>query len=281
MKKTFVLGVGAQKAGTTWMYDYLHGHPNADLGFMKEYHIFDALYVPECRNWLNTYVQTALNSLQKDPTLQDKNNYVFKLLDFYRAPTNYFDFFEHLARSSTSLHLTGDITPSYSALDSVNFAYIRSELIARGFQVRVLFLMRDPVERAISGVRMRLRTRGEPTTAAIENEWLRTHYASMAHQIRARYDRTITNLEKVFEPSEIKYCFYEEFFNRARIEELCLFLDIPLHEPDFTKQFNVSRTSHVIEESLRREVYEFYKPVYAFVEQRFGKRITTELWKQY
>lgn len=44
--KTFLLGVGAQKAGTTWLYDYLNDHPQTDMGLYKEYHLFDNLHVP-------------------------------------------------------------------------------------------------------------------------------------------------------------------------------------------------------------------------------------------
>ena len=44
-KPIFVLGVGAQKAGTTWLHEYLASLPEVDLGFMKEYHVFDQNYV--------------------------------------------------------------------------------------------------------------------------------------------------------------------------------------------------------------------------------------------
>ena len=43
MQKTFLLGVGAQKAGTSWLHDQLNRRRDADFGFLKEYHVFDAL----------------------------------------------------------------------------------------------------------------------------------------------------------------------------------------------------------------------------------------------
>jgi hypothetical protein len=43
MTKTFILGVGAQKGGTTWLHRQLNKNKNIDLGFRKEYHIFDAI----------------------------------------------------------------------------------------------------------------------------------------------------------------------------------------------------------------------------------------------
>ena len=40
---TFLLGVGAQKAGTSWLHDQLQRRNDVDFGFLKEYHVFDAL----------------------------------------------------------------------------------------------------------------------------------------------------------------------------------------------------------------------------------------------
>ena len=41
--KTFILGIGAQRCGTTWFYEYLSQYENFNGGFAKEYHIWDAL----------------------------------------------------------------------------------------------------------------------------------------------------------------------------------------------------------------------------------------------
>jgi len=45
--KTFLLGVGCQKGGTTWLRDYLAQAPECSPGFDTEYTIFDSLDVPE------------------------------------------------------------------------------------------------------------------------------------------------------------------------------------------------------------------------------------------
>jgi hypothetical protein len=46
--KLFVLGLGAQQAGTTWVWKYLSQMNGADFGFAKEYHVFDTIHLPEC-----------------------------------------------------------------------------------------------------------------------------------------------------------------------------------------------------------------------------------------
>ena len=42
----FLLGIGAQKAGTTWLHAQLNRRRDADFGFLKEYHVHDALTLP-------------------------------------------------------------------------------------------------------------------------------------------------------------------------------------------------------------------------------------------
>ena len=44
-RKVFLFGVGAQKAGTSWLHEQLHRRQDADFGFCKEYHILDATFI--------------------------------------------------------------------------------------------------------------------------------------------------------------------------------------------------------------------------------------------
>ena len=40
--RTHLVGIGAQKAGTTWLARYLEHHPEAYVSPIKELHYFDA-----------------------------------------------------------------------------------------------------------------------------------------------------------------------------------------------------------------------------------------------
>ncbi|MDA7431157.1 hypothetical protein N8463_01720 [Synechococcus sp. AH-601-P06] len=44
---TFVLGLGAQTAGSSWLHAQLNRRRDANFGFLKEYHIHDARTLPE------------------------------------------------------------------------------------------------------------------------------------------------------------------------------------------------------------------------------------------
>ena len=43
----FILGVGAQKCGTTWLHGYLSGHPQVQMPALKELHYFDLVLRPD------------------------------------------------------------------------------------------------------------------------------------------------------------------------------------------------------------------------------------------
>ena len=43
----FLLGLGAQKAGTTWLHEQLQRRADTDFGVLKEYHVHDARTMPE------------------------------------------------------------------------------------------------------------------------------------------------------------------------------------------------------------------------------------------
>ena len=44
MKPKFILGLGAQKAGTSWLHTTLSKNDNVHMGFTKEYHIWDFVF---------------------------------------------------------------------------------------------------------------------------------------------------------------------------------------------------------------------------------------------
>ena len=47
MTKTFLLGLGAQKAGTSWLWRYLKSHPQAALGPLKEFAVWQTVLAPD------------------------------------------------------------------------------------------------------------------------------------------------------------------------------------------------------------------------------------------
>ena len=65
-RPVFLLGTGCQKGGTAWLHDYLGSSAETDLGFMKEYHVWDRLDLAEDLPGLKRVLKrgrTALDTL--------------------------------------------------------------------------------------------------------------------------------------------------------------------------------------------------------------------------
>lgn len=280
MSKTFVLCVGSQKSGTTWLYKYLNEHPNTNMGFAKEYHVFDAIFLPACRYLIENRIREANKLFSDERFPLEAKSSVFRLLDFCIDPKGYFEYFFSLVRQDENTLLTGDITPSYSGLPVEALSMIKDGLESRGFRVKVVFIMRDPVERCISAARLYFKLRGVLPTTTEENEFLRNRFKSEAFQMRTRYDITVQNLERVFSADQIAYFTYERFFELPTISSLADFLSIPFIMPDFRYNPNPSRSANAIDQTVRREIFETYQPVYDFIRNRFGVEFMKG-WREY
>ena len=71
--RTFLLCVGTQKAGTSWLHQYFLGHPQFAPGFLKECHVFDCLYAPGFENRKRKYLATASALAKKKAQLTSIN----------------------------------------------------------------------------------------------------------------------------------------------------------------------------------------------------------------
>jgi hypothetical protein len=144
---TFVLGLGAQKAGSSWLYAQLNSRRDADFGFLKEYHIHDARTLPEA----------GFSNRRKRSFIKPRT---WRRQRFIAQPERYYDYFASLLRRP-GIQLTGDITPSYSALSVGTLKDIKANFEQRQIGLRPVFLMRDPIERIISSQRMQLRKQNQ------------------------------------------------------------------------------------------------------------------------
>ena len=276
MKKDFILGVGCQKGGTTWLHSQLVKSSNVANGFMKEYHIFDALYVPECKTFYDQTIEELIAIPFSLNQLANKKH-LWKRRSFYLDTNKYFDYFDGLwHKGGPDVTTVTDITPSYNALPIHALQEIKSGLEAKGFNVKVIFLMRDPIERCWSQLRMNRRKQlEEDPTASLPNEKesLEKLALSRGCEIRTRYDVTIKNLESVFDQENIFYAFYENLFERKTIDKLKSFLDIAEFSADTNYKTNVSKKSESLirlNESTASTIFNHYKAVYEYCDNRFG-----------
>jgi Sulfotransferase family len=160
------LGIGAQKAATSWMYRNLGAHPQIRFPAGKEVHFWDR---PDGR------------------TVADWRNL------FERNPGVYADRLRHALDPRFMPRRQGEITPAYAFLSVDQIAQIAAIYPA----LRLLFNVRNPIERAWSHARMRW---GRTGRAACEmpDAWLFAFLDSEDCVKRTDYLATLRNWSGVF-----------------------------------------------------------------------------------
>lgn len=255
-EKTFVLGVGAQKAGTSWLYDYLAGRGDIYMP-RKELHFFDAKFgvlARRKRRRIRRRASEAKHRTNEMLAIKSQGN-----------PELYRQYFE--SHTPAHLRLFGEISPSYALIGEDGFRAVR-ELFPK---VRVMFSMRDPIARFYSQVRMNTARGGKEK--ALGRVAGKHRFELLA---RSQYERTLESLEHVFSPSEVIYLFYETLFCRDTIQSLCEFLEVPYVEPDFQKVVNATDCESLPAEE---DVIADLKPTYRYCHERFGPKLPTT-WTQ-
>ena len=276
--KTFVLGVGAQKAGTSWLYEHLASSPQCDPGFMKEYHVWDGLdldAMAHFRDRLMRRAQRAAGRLARGEQATAEN---LRLASFYADPEAYVDYFE-LLLSRPGIRATMDITPSYALLSAERLAQIRDRFERRGIRVAPVFLMREPVERIWSAVRMYHQRRPERIATTPEERVLEVYDAPW-FEGRTRYEHTMAALDSAFGRDRVAYVLYERLFDPATADELSEFIGIDPVAADTARRVNASPKSDLLRlpDDASRRIAEHYRTTYEAVAERVGVDVVAAAW---
>jgi hypothetical protein len=261
----FLLGLGAQKAGTSWLHAQLNRRRDADFGFLKEYHIHDALTLPTAG-----FSGRRGRSLLKPRTWRRQR--------FLERPERYYAYFTSLLKHP-GIRLTGDITPSYSGLSSNTLQAIQRGFAAQDIPVRPVFLMRDPIERIISSLRMHRRKQGLRDSAGeIQALHQLCHERPERINLRSDYGHTLTALQNSF---GLKHCFigtYEQLFHQDCWAELCRFLGVRYQEPKWEQRVNASRTDTALPNDLLAKLGQWQGPTLAAVQFHCPELDLNQLW---
>lgn len=277
--KTFLLGVGCQKGGTTWLHRYLAGSRQMEAGYRKEYHVFDSLDLPS-EEWMRDRILgMAHDELEKARRGEPADAVQLHRASMYADPEFYFDYFTGLLRSRPRIRLTADVTPDYAMLSAERIRSIKQGFADRRVRTVAVFLMRDPVERIWSQIRMQQQRRPDRFPHSAE-QMVAELYAEPVYDIRTRYDQTIAALDSVFDEDEVYYGFYERLFTEDEVRKVCDLAGIDFRDPNFDKKANVSAAKAVtsLPDDVTHTVANHYRDVYHRVAERFELSDLSDMW---
>jgi len=205
------LCIGAMKGGTTWLYSQLNHHDDFLMPPIKELHYFDRAPTYPSATFYNKSLLSRLLDLKAahkkwlkvrrekraNPTKSEwLRRYYF---------SNYSDawYCSLFHQASKQGKLSGDITPSYSILSDEDVAHMRSVV----GDIPVVFLLRNPIDRAWSMYRHSLKFQGSSFTPTTESmlEFMDTK----SQTLRSDYLRTIEVFGNHFPHNKILIGFYD------------------------------------------------------------------------
>jgi hypothetical protein len=156
------LGIGAQKAGTGWLYQNLRRHPQVWFPLVKEVHFFDSVHLRsggrqrQVKQTIASRLDALDRSLLPEFFKRGEREYLHRLLDKGLLRTD--DWYRLLFSAAPSRKKAGEITPRYCAIGATGIAHVKRLLP----DVRLIYVVRDPLERSLSSLRMVLERNDVP-----------------------------------------------------------------------------------------------------------------------
>lgn len=265
--------IGAQKAGTTWLYDQLLHHPQIWLPVIKELHYFNFEKPNPLLRDLEVYPWgrpiDRFRFFKNRPDLQTlvwlfKYNYARKSPDWYRS------LFPPLKG-----RVTGELTPGYSTLDAEGVKFVYETLPEHA---KVFIILRHPVERIWSGAKMDFRWRGEDTdrlSRNAEKELLRP-----THLLRSAYSKIVPRWESCF-GERFKVFFYDDLASEPAsfLKDILRFLEVESdwQSPALERRSNGDSAGLAVPVQVKALLEPELREDIAYVTERYGnKRL---LWR--
>lgn len=216
------LVIGAQKAGTSWLHRNLSSHPGIWTPPLKELHYFDQriqepsfgalvgkllgkrYYAEDWYNWFWLY-QLKLR-LQQHRQKFELEKALWDLRFFMRSPSDrwYVSLFQHAGGK-----VAGEATPEYSILEEDTIARVHN-IMPDG---KLIFSMRNPLERNYSQATMMLALRGQNPATATYEQFLELIDHEGFRQ-RTDYLKTLERWRRFYSDEQIFVVFMEDIHFR-------------------------------------------------------------------
>jgi len=238
--------VGATKAGTSWLYRYLHDHPDCAMPAVKEAHYWDTFDADDLEKQLVFYRvrlremrDAKLDAADAGRGWQVENldrrinemKALVAVLEGDRADDR--AYLGWMLDGRTDGQIVGDMTPNYATLSDDMIARMRDAAPASKF----IFLIRDPLDRLWSPIRMQARRQRQAHEVyekksnnilyRMLNRGQETHILE-----RGDYPKIIRKLRRLIPEGRLLIQFAEDLFTPLGLKRVCDFLGIATVKPE-------------------------------------------------
>ena len=284
---TVLLGLGATKAGTSWLYQRLAAHPETYFRTIKEHHYFNCArmgawdrQIANHRGQHKSMFERAARKLgfpaaNMAPDAFAQSDIMQRLSDRYdwlkileRKAYDPEAYMSYLTAKAGDAKLVGDITPAYALLDE---EWLQKALSIAP-DVRMIYSVRDPLERLWSHVRM-MAERRDPKGVATPDRAHRILMQTIQGRetelvTRADYAGILPRLTSCIPNDRLLILTFDELVKGDGFARVCDFLGLSAFEPDPDPVFPAQKVE--LREDARALALEWLRPQYDAALAHFG-----------
>jgi hypothetical protein len=270
------LCIGAQKAGTSWLYDNLRHHPDVWLPPVKEIHYFNHVHIEDDMRWTTDHRrragEAALRRYNERSEPKNRDDALVARLNDIISGTPDDDWYSRIFEPAGRDLCCGDITPRYASLPPAGVLHVRT-LIP---DAKIIYILRDPIGRCWSHIRMLMEQRGIRPDALTAIEKIARSPGVLD---RSDYSSAFASWSAYASEGRLLTIFFEDIAENpaALLRKVCAFLSLEFNESFFAA---MRRRVHAgtalalppeIHEVLKSELRQVYNGILARFPERGEK----------
>lgn len=253
------LCIGAQKSGTSWFSTNIEQHPQVWSPFTKEIHYFDVVHLGYSAEIQLGILRSAIRNLRSKATTADQEEYYKRILDEHFCFTD--EWYEHIFSAAPRGKVKGETTPFYSSLPAEGILHVKR----MAPKVKIIYLVRDPAERAMSALKMEISR--NPNISQVE------FCSRKGFLSRGDYRRNISSWESFFDQDDILYIPYGRIRSdpSLAIRQVERFLNISNYHGYRDPSQRIYRgEDHKLDQAALDVIFRQTSIQNSFLENRFG-----------
>lgn len=273
-----VLCIGAQRSGTTWLHAVLQSHPRIWPCEIKEFHQFDwDGGDPVVGEFRQGQAFAALGAVADAGAAgPEREHRVRRLLRHAFPPAHSWENYAATFAAAPCDRLACDFTPAYATLDE----HAVDDIVRVMPHLKVIFILRDPIARAVSGAIHELGMSGiaGPTEAE-----LRHACNDASNVLRTDYLRTLDLWRRKLSEGRLLVLFHDDIAADPDgvIVRTCDFLGIGPPPPRATARKSIDLPTNAGRATIawpelarvKAELSARWLPMLVELERRFGEPV--------
>ncbi len=246
------IGIGTQRAGTTWLYEMLSLHPDIFLPAQKELHFFDEKPDFSAYEGLGNPGQRPYYDM---------------------GSADHWNWYREQFEPGLKHKVRGEITPFYATLSDKRVALMAEKLPA----LKIIYIIRNPVKRAWSGFRLFWFLETGHKECEPAEDIIRKTVMYPAKLIHGDYRRNTRVYENNFKRDRILYLFYDDIIQSPDefLKQVFSFLEIeplPLTGAELKKKVNAAPDA-AMPMSVEKALADHYADQIDFIRSKFDREL--------